>query len=252
MMWPVAAHAQTPAGGEVTWSSKAPVEAPAPEEASTSGKVRVEITGDAPDIAVHEWVYNEDVTSIDKPDPTTGRSLIHHDLQPRYATLCVAPCTTTFTPGEHRLALSHGTAKMVELPKPVTITGPTRLQIAYTSNAGVRAAGYVLVLGATAGAVGIFYAGRTGKRTCDRKTGKCTEEISPESLVGGIAVLTVGVIAGVALALVSDKADIKAIPLPSAGPIRFVPQVFASYRERGMGRGSDVLEGAGLAMQFDF
>jgi hypothetical protein len=140
-----------------------------------------------------------------------------------HAPLCATPCNATLVTGEHVLAVIHH-GDSIEGGAPVLITGPSRIDVDYTDNSGARAVGAVVFCGSLIGATALLLgAGSSHDDSAQRGY-----------LVGGLSVLLVGTIFGLAMFQVNDSVSFHVEPLTLAplggrerGPSAVLPQGLA-------------------------
>lgn len=120
-----------------------------------------------------------------------------------YEAMCTAPCEVTMPRGSYQLALSNHDVPVDA--KPVNISGDSTLEATYTSRAGTRTVGWILIPVSLLGGTALILA------TSDPDS----ESMTP--LMLGFGVIVGGSLIGWMLAETSDEVDIRVIPgAPSA------------------------------------
>lgn len=118
--------------------------------------------------------------------------------------LCAAPCEVDGSVGIQELALSIGTDDPIPVRDPVSIGGDATLNGVYTSRSGLRAAGWVTLIGGMGAGIVMMFAGLLPG--LDVENGG---EINPVLLFGGTGVMLAGAIAGVVMVSRKDIAEIE-------------------------------------------
>jgi hypothetical protein len=127
---------------------------------------------------------------------------------PGYEQLCFTPCRVDLAPGAFHLAVSQDGFEPIEAPAEVEITGPSRVETAYTSHRTLRKAGWITAgVGVTAG-VGLIGASLYGALSCEPKDDVCERRVRAGFLGGAALALAAGAI-GLGLAHVGDDVSIR-------------------------------------------
>lgn len=117
-----------------------------------------------------------------------------------YEAVCTAPCSATVPAGTQQFALSKGTGRAVAPKKLVDVSGDSKLEGKYTSRAGTRTAGWVILgFGAGLGSVMML-----------------TEDGENNHLVFGSLAVLASVAFGLPLGLTRDKVEISVVPTAAA------------------------------------
>jgi hypothetical protein len=208
---------------DVSYAGPAPQALPAPPPPPVE-RPRVEAEGNpvhfeatTPDTDFH--VRTSEATGLG----WSGRGMVAVVVK-GYDHICPAPCDKTLPSGSYRLALSQGGGTPAEADSPIHIDGPSTVRGTYVSNAGLRVAGWVVMVGSLAVGMGMSFAGLAQKsQDCSAQQygGTCLPTYSTDTglLYGGVAVMTVGPLASLFLIFQHDHADISVVPL-STGAIR--------------------------------
>ncbi len=114
-----------------------------------------------------------------------------------YSSMCTAPCEVSMPRGKYTLALSSDGVPVEA--EPVSIDGDGTLQGKYSSKAGLRVAGWVVVVGGMAGGFAIAFTGGD-------------EDLDTTRLLLGTGVAVTAVLVGLILANTPDDAEIRFIP----------------------------------------
>jgi hypothetical protein len=182
-----------------------------PAPPSDGAKPTVRLTANQDGVQFLLWTGQGEIASGGYLSGSHGSTMISGDGERRdYAVLCAAPCATMLPAGTHRLALSLPGGRVIEPDEPVEISRGSSLHGTYESRAGVRAAGVVLALASLA-AGGVMVAASIHSSTCDRN-GACTNGIDEGLAWGGVAVVSIGGLAGVVMAVIRDRAAIEVVP----------------------------------------
>lgn len=123
-----------------------------------------------------------------------------------YSVICTAPCTATLPPGTHRIALSLDGGKSVEAEQAVVLGGPTRVEGTYTSNSGIRTAGWIIAIAGGLAGIGIMVAAYPSSDTEEPDDG------NPALALAGTGVLLGAAITGGIMVSVDDDAEVQASP----------------------------------------
>jgi hypothetical protein len=130
-----------------------------------------------------------------------------------YERICTAPCEVSLPAGTETLALSKD-QKSPLAAEPVTLPpGDSKLTGSIESRSGLRAAGWVVLIGGTVAGLAIVFTSRTTEQTCSQYGGcSDTPKLNTAQLLGGVALggLSIGI--GGVMARVPDKAIIEVTP----------------------------------------
>lgn len=80
----------------------------------------------------------------------------------RYTPICTAPCDIELGRGRHRMGLSRGRGMVLEVPEPVDVREPATLVGHHRSRAGIRIAGWTLLLAGSLGGAAMIPVGTLG------------------------------------------------------------------------------------------
>jgi hypothetical protein len=128
-----------------------------------------------------------------------------------FRTLCTAPCTVALAPGTYQLAVSEGDGKPIIANRAVLPAGTYTARGDYTSRAGVRTAGYiVLVVGVVTGVGLMVYSLATPEKDCS--DGICVNKIDTTPLWVGLGVAIGSSLIGTILASRPDTATVEVTP----------------------------------------
>jgi hypothetical protein len=134
-----------------------------------------------------------------------------------YAVLCSAPCDLGMPAGTHHLALSRGSGGVLAVDPPVEIEQASTLKAHIESRRGIRVAGLLILLSGVVGGLVLIGTSTSNQTTCDPSFGcSTTPEIDSTRFGAGLAVLTVGTIAGIVMLVTHDKASIEVVPSAAA------------------------------------
>jgi homeobox protein ESX1 len=186
-------------------------ESPPPVPVSVAeAKVRFESA--SPDVDFH--LRTEDATAVGWSG--RGGYVVLHG----YKHICAAPCDATLPAGRQRLALSQSGGVPIEADDVVDISGPSKVTGTYESHRGTRTTGLIVLLGSPVVGGIMMAASIHSGHDCSEQavTGSCspTTNLDGGLLGGGIAVVTVGTLAGLLLMLQGDHATITVAPLDAA------------------------------------
>lgn len=160
-------------------------------------RARLKLVAKQPNLTVH-------VKSGTATASVSGRmTSIRSDA---YTTICTAPCEASLPVGTHELGVSAPGENVTALEEPVQITGPGTLEASFESNAGARAAGYVVWVAGGVGGTALMLSGG---------------EDGTSNIVLGSAVLLGGALFGSLLAFTPDRTSVVFIPgvaTPSSDP----------------------------------
>lgn len=123
-----------------------------------------------------------------------------------YAVICTAPCTATLPAGTHRLALSLEGGKSIEAEQSVTLDGPAQVEGTYSSNSGVRTAGWVIGIAGGLAGLGMMFAAFPSSDPDDEESGDST------LMLAGTGVAIASFITAWIMISVDDDADVQAAP----------------------------------------
>src|SRR5882672_2955361 len=132
---------------------------------------------------------------------------------PKPTSVCTPPCDATMRNGLNWVAVSRGGGEPIELP--VSVKGPSRLQVDYTSRKGIRIAGLVtfgaaFVPGVIMIALGAFRHQTVCRFISTDGTRTCMDLSDPNDLLIGLGVglVIAGTAVGAAMFLQSDSANV--------------------------------------------
>jgi hypothetical protein len=139
-----------------------------------------------------------------------------------YDRICTAPCNASIAAGTYTLALSSENHAPISTEKPITLRpGRSNLAGTYTSNGGVRAAGWVVMfVGPAAGLASMLLITKEeclGGGTSLDPNPICTNRLTATGVAIGGALVVGSVLIGFALITVKDSAEIRVSPGSGAG-----------------------------------
>jgi hypothetical protein len=127
-------------------------------------------------------------------------------LRPLTARICAAPCVTRLARGHYVIAAALPDSTRVPVAEAVRVTGPTDIDLRYTSRQGLRTAGWVMVVGGLVTATASGLAGLGGAHN---------DSLGRYAFWGGMTLgLAVGS-AGAFLAFQHDSVEVEAVPVES-------------------------------------
>lgn len=183
------------------------------ESQSTRGRVRPLVTVHAEEARLTLKASEPDVTF----HVSTGMAVGGRFTAVGYDRICTAPCDASMATGTYTLALSTGTDAPVSSDERVTLeAGPSTVEGVYTSNVGLRTAGWVLVVGGPAAGLATMFL--TQDESCfggdpsSNVAPICSKTFSSTGLLIGGALAVGGVLGGLALISVKDGAEIRVSP----------------------------------------
>lgn len=170
-----------------------------------------------------------------------------------FKSLCTAPCTAQLAPGTYELALSSGDGKPIIARRVVVPSGPSQLNGEYSSRAGLRTAGIVvLIAGLGTGLTLMFLPLLNPSEDCSK--GTCTKKFDFAPLFIGTGIVVASSIVGTILATRPDRARVELVPGVtglSAPPALALATV--GHAERGTwATAKDVLPTPGLSLRVTF
>lgn len=126
-----------------------------------------------------------------------------------YRPLCTAPCEVMLLPGDYRFAVSQADGSVVELRHSMHIpAGRAELTASYESYAGMRAAGWVVMVASSIVGLGLIFSSRVE----DCSTGICYSAVDKSKLTLGLGIGVGGPLLGLLMALKADSASGDVIP----------------------------------------
>lgn len=172
------------------------------------------------------WTETEDVSLefVGDPDLTlyradsaaaivvAGAGGTAYGMARGYERLCSAPCRLQLEPGFHTLAISRGTGPPVEVEGGVRVDGPAVLEGSYESRSTVRTAGWVTMLASVVAGTALMLVPIFDYDPSYGDGSSNSFDFTP-IIVGG-AIMSVGAIVGMILALQSDEVDVGVRPTP--------------------------------------
>ncbi len=212
---------------DVTYAGPAPSAAPAapapvtpsppaePTYTVTGRKVAVRVEADEPGmqllVKAGEGVVSGGGYSFG------GGGFVYGGRVTDYALLCSAPCDLGMPAGTHRLALSRASGGVLAVDPPVEIEQASTLKAHIESHKGVRVAGILILITGIVGGLVLIGTSADDQTTCDTGFGcSTTTEIDSTRFGAGLAVLTLGTIAGIVMMVTHDKASIEVVPSAAA------------------------------------
>jgi hypothetical protein len=128
-----------------------------------------------------------------------------------YERICTAPCDVSLPAGTETLALSRDDKPPISA-EPVTLPpGKSELRASFESRGGMRAAGWLLILGGGIGGAVLMFTASSKEQDCSLGSSYCYDKttINTGQLIGGAALAGVGIGVGIALARQPDKAVVE-------------------------------------------
>ncbi len=186
------------------------VDAPTRSPDTTKGSVRVDFEGVGPKDPVTFHLVTHELEGTVQAWGSFGAGLTvkAHSVK----RLCQSPCTQELAKGSYAFALSSGDGEPVRAEGGFEITEPSAVHGEYHSNAGARAAGGVIIVGGIVAGTALMVA---SKNDCDPLESNC-ESFDLPLLIGGATVATLGAIAGIAMLMIDDSAEVSVRPLDAS------------------------------------
>lgn len=128
-----------------------------------------------------------------------------------YERICTAPCDVSLPAGTETLALSRDDKPPISA-EPVTLPpGKSELRASFESRSGMRAAGWLLMLGGGIGGAVLMFTSSSKEPDCSVGSSYCYDKttINTGQLIAGAALAGVGIGVGIALARQPDKAVVE-------------------------------------------
>jgi hypothetical protein len=186
-----APSAEAPAKSDAPSPPPAPAPAPTPQAPEESSEVDVQFNGD-PGVRFHI---------------RTGQAVLMNTrlAADSFSEVCTVPCSTKLQRQSYTFGLSDGDGRPVLAENAVQVDRPLALNGKFQSYAGLRVAGWIVVIGGALAGTALIM---SSSNDCDALDDTC-EPIDSGMLWGGVAVGLGGAVIGVVMAMKKDESDVQ-------------------------------------------